>query len=295
MRKIKNFKRDSQKTLKRNIRAVLIIYILSDGKKHMQKDIKIDFNFIYDELAIEEHVMDEQRIVRLYELFGDDKNIVGVKEALKISGKIDDSGISRVVKSLEKVSIVNRKSIKGSRGASPICNWLKSDPIAFLNILKIIKSLPMIWETRMFVSFIKFLIKSPYGKKTINRESIKNIVHSLKGDFNEEEELMILRIVKFSTSALFSLLDFYNDYGNRQELIVYDKEKIRKLLFGKLMFSVGEDLKRRWMSNIYSSISPPPLNYKIILDLNKEKLEEGEIIKTKYKVENNKLELDLKF
>ncbi|MCE5215365.1 MAG: hypothetical protein LLF83_11700, partial [Methanobacterium sp.] len=73
------------------------------------------------------------------------------------------------------------------------------------------------------------------------------------------------------------------------------KEKMRELLVGKLIFSVGDDIKNKWMPNVPSVISPPPLKYKITLDLNKEKPNNDRNVQTNYKVENNKIEFGLQF
>lgn len=294
-------KRETKTALNRSIRSALIIYILSDGKKHKQKDIKKDFNSIYDEIVSENSVIDGNNgiplIAGLDGLFGDFISKVVGSVALPISGKIDDGGVSRIVKQLAKKEIICREKIDGDRGASPVNNWLKDDPVAFLNILKLFKSFPSPWETWMFPSFSNYLIKSPYGKNTINQESIKSMVDSLNSGFNEKEEQIIRSMVQFSPSALFSLLDFCNTYGSKKGLkkIVFNDKRMRELLFGKLIFSVGDDLKTKWTPNEFSPIYPPHLQYTIKINLDKENLVDENSIETNYKVENNNLEIELKF
>ena len=240
---------------KQDIRAVWIIFLLSDGQKRKQKEIKELFNKLHDEILGRETPIDEE-LSYCSEIF----------PGMDYSGHLIDPDITRLSNYLEKKGIINKKPMKEGQGAYPVFNWLKKDPFAFQNILILLKSIS--FDNDLFLSFGNFLINSPYGKEVINNKRIGDMLDVILGDYTEDEKQNILKMAKISPSALLNLLDlfkkFKSDLSEPIRPIRYDdleiKGVIQERLLSEMIISVGKDLRN------HAFIPPIPFKYSTTID-----------------------------
>lgn len=232
---------------KKDFRAILIIYLLSDGQKHNQTEIMTLSNSLHDE------IISKGANAPIFEKIGwCGEIILGVMH----SGHFNDGSVNRTVDYLEKTGIIERKAIKTGRGAYPVYNWLKKDPLTFLKLLEFLKSGS--WDDEIFLLLGGYLVNSPYGEEVINEESIGEILEVLGGGYDYDEKQMVLRIVKISPSALLGLLELYRDFNS--DLRVWsleEKKEFRERIFNDLGIKLGEDLRNPSFRNLN------PIQYEI--------------------------------
>jgi len=276
----KGAKRATKEAARSYIRKVLIIHILSDGKKHDQTEILKSFNKILDKSKFE-----KGHLIQGYdEIFGEYHPLqpslsrIAGSWALSLSGKMEPSAVTRIVRVLENDGIVNRKSGKRSRGINPCYNWLNPTLNSFLNIFELLNSFPHPWNEGIFFPFSQTLLNSPYGKQVINFETIKKELESIAGGKIEDEDIkFVLDILKISPSALYGLLKFRRNYPR-----VKGNENLLIKTIGKFVSSMGNDI---WRDEFKPTI---PFSYSIKINLNKQS--ESKLI-----IDNDNLDLCLNF
>lgn len=278
----KGSKRNTLKAIRRYVREALIIYILSDDLEHNQTDIKNKFNEIYDEVVKEKGCY----IFGYNELFGEYFSFSRAiaSYALDFSGKMDDSGVSRIVQSLEEEKIIIREIKREGRGTAPTYNRLNPDLSTFLKIFDLLKSLPNPWNEGIYSPFSQTLLNSPYGKKVISFENVKKELDFIAGEEIVNEDInFILKIVKSSPSALYILLKHHNK-EKISHLVRKGDQSLFTRTIGMMMSSMGNDI---WHGDFNSKY---PLVYSISIDQNENKNE-----KVRLRIDENKSKISLYF
>jgi len=265
---------------KNDFRAILIIYLLSDGNKYKQTEIKDLIN------SLQEKVLSEFGNAKIFEYIGYCSEIIF---GSSYSGHVSDVSVSRVVNHLKKEGIIDNKAEQMGQGAPSVFNWLKKDIFSFFNMLKFLNSFPGSLDNVIFISLGRFLINSPYGQEIINKESIEKMLKIIPGDYSEEDKENIIKITQISPTSLLNLLELYV-FAEERELTAKwsseEKESIKERLLTDMVINIGKDIKNPDLH------SPHPIQYSITADFNGGKIKK---IKPKnYEVNDNKIKIYIK-
>lgn len=225
---------------------------------------------------------ERREIVALYKLLRHD---ILQKDLWKFISKqlkenLADGNIDHVLKPLEKKKIIKRKPFKKEgRGANPNLVFIPKNHFTLVNLLNEIYSL----KKDLCTSMIKrSFIRSPFARGLINMELVLKILSEIESIinienfnfvFNDEEKEFILKILRYSPSALrYSTSSCYDDFQKVLESKKWKKlkeildedtyleritEELKKQFIFNLQLHAGEDLSQGIANDL------KPVEYKI--------------------------------
>jgi len=260
-KKEKFIKQKLPRTFKRDVKTILVIISLLDGEKYNQTEIKDNINRLID------------HPIQFYK-----DPIIGwnaeLEQSIEMSGRhIDHSTVSRIVKDLKLLGVIEKESVQRGQGAASSIIQLKVDINAVLQILT--KFQNSIFSDFSFLWLGTQLINSNYGKKLINKEFIEGFDEKIGNKLTNTEKQRLLELIKISPSAL---INFILSYIVSEELSEWKKYE----LFRSMTLSMLNDFKVIGFNNL-------PVAAEISLIFNKENIPQED----PYEINNERINIKI--